>query len=72
MIQVAYGPIGLGYRIHRLHLCKGIWPSPNECPAYDIKQSDSEAPVLDIWGNMEYPFIAIAATSTLTRSESTW
>ena len=24
-------------------------PPPNECPIYDIKQSDGEVPVLDLW-----------------------
>ena len=38
----------------------------NECPGYDIKQSDSEAPVmLEFLVNLEYPFIAIAPMSTL-------
>ena len=35
-------PVGRGYRIHQLHLCRGIRLS-NECPRYDIKQSDCEA-----------------------------
>ena len=30
----------------------------NECPVYDIKQSDDEVPVM-----LEYPFIAIAPRS---------
>ena len=29
--------------IYRLHLCSGVRP-PNECPGYDIKLSDCEAP----------------------------
>ena len=40
---------------------------PNECPGYDMKQSDGQA-----LGNAEYPFIAIALSSTLTQSGSTW
>ena len=40
--------------IHRLLLC-------NESPQYDTKQSDGQIPImLKIWGNAEYPFIAIA------------
>ena len=27
-------------------------PSPNECPGYDIKQSDGGVPVLELWGKM--------------------
>ena len=35
--------------IYRLHLCRGIRPSPNKCPRYDIKLFDVEVPALDIW-----------------------
>ena len=31
-------PVGWGYRIHRLHLCRWESPPPNECPIYDTKQ----------------------------------
>ena len=34
-------PVGCGCRMHRLHLCKGVWPHPN-----DTKQSDVEVPGL--------------------------
>ena len=56
-----YGPIstpnwlffkilGWGCRIHRLHLCRGVRPAPNECPGYDTKQSDGEVPVMSkLW-----------------------
>ena len=27
-----------------------VRPRPNECPLYDIKQSDGEAPVMEFWG----------------------
>ena len=38
--------------MHQLHLCKGArLPAPNECPVFDIKQSDGTAPVmLELWG----------------------
>ena len=36
-----------GRRIHRLHLCRGVRPPPDECPVFDAKQSDKEAPVLE-------------------------
>ena len=50
-----------------------VGPSPDECPAYDTKQSDGEFPVmLEHWGNAEHSFIAIAPRSTLTRNSSTW
>ena len=45
---------------------------PTECPRYDIKQFDDEAPVmLGALGNAEYPFVAIAPRSLLARSSST-
>ena len=45
-------PVGWCCRIHRLLLCRGVRPPPpNECPGYDTKQSDGEAPViLELWG----------------------
>ena len=44
-------------------------PFSNECPGYDIKPFDGEARNL---GNVEYPFIAIASTSSLVQSGCTW
>ena len=33
------------------------YDSPNECPAYDTKQSDGEAPaMLEFWGMQSTPF----------------
>ena len=47
--------------------------SINESPAYDTKKSDGEAPVmLELWGNTEYPLIAIAPRSTLAWSGNNW
>ena len=44
---------------------------PTNVRVFDTKQSDCEVPVLlELWGN-EYPFIAIAPRSSLTRSGST-
>ena len=54
-----------------------IWAKEEDNPTleyrgYDIKESDTEIPVLlELWGNAEYPFIAIAPTSNLIRSGST-
>ena len=48
-------PVGWGYRIHRLLLCRGLEP-PKECPGYDIKQTDGEVPVmLKLWGMQSTP-----------------
>ena len=35
------------YRIRKL---AEVYPGPNECPAYDINLSDSDTPVLKLWG----------------------
>ena len=66
-------PIGWGCRIHRLLLRRGVrlphqWVS---CIWHETIWwwGSSNAGAL---GNTEYPFIAIARRSTLTRSGSTW
>ena len=41
----SYFPVGWGSRKHRLHLCRGV-KLPHECPGYDTKKSDGEAPVM--------------------------
>ena len=47
--------VGWGCRIDWLHLCRGVRP-PNECPAYDTKQSDGEVPAgLELWGMRSAP-----------------
>ena len=38
--------INWGCRIHRLLLCRGLRPHPNECPGYDTNQSDGEVPIM--------------------------
>ena len=48
--------------IETMHLYRGVRLSSNECPEYDIKQSDGEAPIM-----LGYPFIDIAPTSTWLR-----
>ena len=51
-----------GYRIHQLHLWSGVirLPTPNKCPGYDIKQSDSEALVmLELWGMLNTPSLPL-------------
>ena len=56
-------PVDLGCRIQRLLLCKGVRPAPptpNECPAYDTKQSDNEVPVmLEPWGMQSTPSLPL-------------
>ena len=49
-------PVSWGSRIHQLHLCRGVRPSPNECLGYDTKQSDGKVPVmLGLWGMRRTP-----------------
>ena len=49
-------PVSWGFRIHWLHLCRGVRPHPNECPIYNTKQSDGEVLVmLDLWGMQSTP-----------------
>ena len=31
----------------------------NECPSYDIKQSDDEGPVLELWGMWSTPSLLL-------------
>ena len=51
--------VGWGYKIHRLHLCRGVRP-PNECPAYDTKQSDGEVSImLGLWGIRSTPSLPL-------------
>ena len=44
-LNSVYSPVGWCCRIHRLHLCRGV-RLPNECPRYDIKQSNGEGLVM--------------------------
>ena len=39
--SVFFTPVGLGYRIYRLHLYRGVRPTPYECPRNDIKEYES-------------------------------
>ena len=58
MIQLS--PVGWGCKIHRLHLCRGIKLHPNECSAYDTKQSNGEDPVmLELWGMQSTPSLPL-------------
>ena len=43
--------------IHRLLLCRGVrFPTPNECPRYDTKQSDGQVlAMLELWGMRSTP-----------------
>ena len=52
--------VGWGWRIHRLHLCRGVTPTPNECRVYNTKRSDGEAPVMrEHWGMRSTPSLPL-------------
>ena len=52
--------VGWGCRIHRLNLCRRSRLYPNECPAYDTKQSDCEVPVMpELWGTQSIPSLPL-------------
>ena len=55
----AASPVSCGCRIHRLHLCTGVRPPPNECHGFDIKPSDGKAPALEIWGMWSTPSLQL-------------
>ena len=62
------GAVGWGCRTHRLHLCRGVRPPPNECPDYDTKQSDGEVPVmLELWGMQSTPLLPLLPGPLLPR-----
>ena len=50
---------------------KGVIPHlPHECPGYDAKQSDDNGSSLGALGDVDYLFIAIISSSTLTQRRS--
>ena len=54
----------VGCRIHQLYLCKGVKPSPtNNFPGYVTKPSDSEAPILELWGMWSTPSLSLFQAS---------
>ena len=55
-------PIGLGCRIDQLHICR--WgKTTNECPDYDIKQSNGVVQVLELWGMWSTPSYTLLTDS---------
>ena len=60
-LRVFFSPIGWGYRIHWLYLCRRLRsPPPNEYPGYYTKQSDGEVPVmLELWGIWSTPSLLL-------------
>ena len=56
--SISLRPVGWSCCIHQLHLCSGVI-FPNECPEYDIKLSDREARVLELWGMRRTPLLPL-------------
>ena len=52
-------PFGWRCIIRWLHLCCGVIPLFNVCPGYDTKQSNGEAPVLDLWEMWNSPSLPL-------------
>ena len=54
-----FGLVDSGCRIHQLHICTGVRLLQDECPGYDTKQSDVDAPVMlefwRMWSTPSYP-----------------
>ena len=46
---MCFSQVDWGCRMQRLHLCRSVRLS-NECPEFDIKPSDSEAPISEALG----------------------
>ena len=72
IILLDYCPVGWGYRIHQLFLCRGVRPPKWVTWIWHSTiwwWCSSNAGVL---GNADYPFIAITPRSTLTWSSSIW
>ena len=58
--QLISCPVSWGCRIHRLLLCRGVSPPPNECPGYDAKQSEGEVlAMLELWGMQSTPSLPL-------------
>ena len=49
-------PVGWGWRIYRLFLCRGVMRSPPTTSALDMTLNNL---MLELWGNAEYPFTHI-------------
>ena len=62
-LSLSLSLVGWDCRIHRLHLCRGVRPHHlNDCP---------EMTLSNLMVRLQYPGIAIATRTTLTRSSST-
>ena len=71
MLQLTLpNPVGWDCKIHRLHLCRGVTPPMS---VLDMTLNNLMARLQpENFEEYGVPFIAIAPSSTLTRSSSTW
>ena len=66
-IWVRFGPVGWGYRIHRLLLCKGV-RLPQQVSWYDTKNFDGEFPVmLELWIMQSTPSLPLLPVQLWSR-----
>ena len=56
---IIQSPVGFHCRIHRQNLCRGVRPTPNGCPVYEIKLSNGKVPVLEILGIWNTPSLPL-------------
>ena len=60
MAAIFICPVGWGSWMHRLYLCRGVRPPPNECPEYDTKQFNGEIPVMpELWRIRSTPLLPL-------------
>ena len=55
-----------GCKICQMHLCSGVRSLP-ECPGNDTKRSDSEVPVLALWGMWSIPSLPLLLSPIRSR-----
>ena len=69
-----YCPVSWGCRILWLHLCRGVRLPPISRSVLDMILNNPMVRFQQGWSfvNAEYPFIAIASSSTLARNGITW
>ena len=65
--------VGWGCKIHRLHLCWEVSPTPTQTSVLDMILNNLMVRFhIRTLGNAEHPFITIVSWSTLPQSGDTW
>ena len=59
---ICFCPVGWGCRINRVYVCWEARTPNNECPEYNTKWFDGEAPVIqELWGMWSTPSLQLLA-----------